>query len=115
MHELGITQEIVRIVEEERRRADPGARVIRVSLRIGRLTTFVGDSVKFYFSMITEGTRLEGAEITVTDEPLVLHCAACGARTERDEPVFECGECGSSDTSIASGREMIVESIELDS
>lgn len=114
MHELSITQEIVRIVEETRSGADPEARVRRVFLRIGKLTGFVEDSVRHYYEILAEGTPLEGAEIVVEEAPLVLLCGECGKQTTPEAPVFYCGECGGKDTAIVSGRDLTVVSIELD-
>lgn len=114
MHELSITQEIVRIVEQTRAGADPDARVKKVYLKIGKLTGFMADPIRHYYSIITEDTPLAGAEIEVEEAPLVLLCGECGKQTMPDAPVFTCGECGGSDTAIVSGRDLTVVSIELD-
>ena len=37
----------------------------------------------------------------------------CGVRTELDDPIFRCGVCGSSDTEVVSGEELLVTSIDL--
>lgn len=114
MHELSITQEVVRTVEDARRGAGLGLRVTAVRIKIGRLTAVVPDCLKFYYEILTKDTPLEGALVDIEIVPMKARCSACGAEFSLDEPVFLCPECGSGDTEILSGRELVVESIEVD-
>jgi len=114
MHELSITQEVVRTVEDARRGAGLDLRVTAVRLKIGRLTAVVPDCLKFYFEMLTKDTPLEGAAVNIEIVPMNARCGACGAQFSLDEPMFLCPECGSGETEILSGRELVVDSIEVD-
>ena len=44
--------------------------------------------------------------------PATLTCRTCGTRTTIELPVFRC-TCGSTDTEVTSGQELLVTSLEL--
>jgi hydrogenase nickel incorporation protein HypA/HybF len=71
MHELGIAQEIIGIVEKELATRPP-ARVLAVGLRLGELSGVDSESLSFCFDCIKSGTSVESAELrierTVADE-----------------------------------------------
>ncbi|RWE34243.1 MAG: hydrogenase maturation nickel metallochaperone HypA, partial [Mesorhizobium sp.] len=52
MHELGITRNIVSIVED----AAKGRRVRRVTLDVGRLAGVMPDALAFCFDVVSRGT-----------------------------------------------------------
>ena len=58
MHELGITRNIVAIVEE----AAKGAACGRVTLEVGELSGVMSEAIAFCFDVVTAGTALEGAK-----------------------------------------------------
>ncbi|HDR06347.1 MAG TPA: hydrogenase maturation nickel metallochaperone HypA, partial [Candidatus Coatesbacteria bacterium] len=49
MHELAVTQEIVRAVEEELAKLPAGSRLVKVQLLLGRLTGYVAESLEFCY------------------------------------------------------------------
>ena len=65
MHEAGLTLEVLDIACE----TAAGRRVSRVVLEIGRLSGILPDAVRFCFSMASEGTLVEGAELVVVETP----------------------------------------------
>ncbi len=113
MHELSIAQEIVRTVDEARMNAGVGLRVVVVRLKIGRLTAVVPDCLKFYYEMLTKDTPLEGAEVEFEIVPLTARCGSCGKEFQSEDVIFLCPECGSQGE-IVTGRELLVDSIEVD-
>ncbi|MCP4230388.1 MAG: hydrogenase maturation nickel metallochaperone HypA [bacterium] len=113
MHELDVTQSIVdALLEEMAQRNLDGITV--VNMRCGRLTTFVPDSIRFYYESLTEGTKLEGSALNIEDVPVEGKCNACGAKLELADPVFLCAKCGSPDLEVVSGRELEITSIEVE-
>ena len=113
MHEMAITQEIVNVVDEARLGAGENAQVVKVVIQIGKFTAVVPDCIKFYYDMMTENTPMHGAELEFNVVQTVVHCKGCGVDFEFEEVSFICPECGSGDTDIISGRELLVESIEV--
>ncbi len=114
MHELSIAASIVESVAEAAGRY-PGARVQVVRLRVGALASVVEDSLQFCWELATEGTPIAGAALAIRTLPVIVHCDACGAETELDGvQSFRCPRCGELTCDLRQGRELEIESIELE-
>ena len=113
MHEMGIAIQIVNIVNQSLPPGEP-LRVKTIQLKLGRLTAIVPQSLSFCMEVATKDTPLEGVELVFKEVPIRVECAACGEETEIQEPPFVCGACGKDQVRIVSGREMIVEAIEVE-
>ena len=49
------------------------------------------------------------------EEPkAVCHCHACNARVEIDDLVVQCPQCAADDITIEGGRDMMLQSIEIE-
>jgi len=114
MHELSIAASIVEAVTETAA-AYPGARVQEVRLRVGALAAVIEDSLQFCWGVTIEGTPLAGAKLVVHTLPVVVHCAACGVDDEiAGVQSFRCPRCGAPSADLRQGRELEIESIEID-
>jgi hydrogenase nickel incorporation protein HypA/HybF len=114
MHELSIVTSIVETVTESLT-AYPGARVLEVRLRVGALASVVPDSLEFCYGIASEGTPLEGSRLVVNVLPVVVHCERCAQDAELDGvQSFRCPRCGELCGEIRQGREVEIESIEID-
>src|ERR1039458_10230807 len=114
MHELSVAASIVDAVTESAA-AYPGARVKEVRLRVGALASVIEDSLQFCWGITTEGTPLEGAKLVVKILPVVTHCEACGKDGELQSlQSFRCPHCGEPCSDLRQGREMEIDSIEID-
>ena len=114
MHELSIVSSIVDSVTETLT-AYPGARVKEVRLRVGVLASVVEDSLQFCYGIATEGTALEGSALVVNILPVVAHCATCDRDVEVESlQSFRCPHCGDPVDNLRQGRELEIESIEID-
>lgn len=114
MHELSIVQSIVNTVGEVLS-ANPVKRVISVRMRIGALSGVVEDALQFSYGIAIEGTALAGSRLEVTRLPVVIHCAAC--QTDRELPGvqrFRCPVCDTPSGDIRQGRELEIESLEVE-
>lgn len=114
MHELSIVEALIDQVGEELDRAGQHGRVLRLELNIGRLSGVHPDAVRFAFGLLSNGTILENAEIAIDEQKPVCQCHACNARTEIDDLVFECPKCNSPDITIEGGRDMMLQTIEIE-
>jgi len=113
MHELSVTQNIVNIAVEAAAGAGSG-RITAIDLLVGELTGFVTDSIQFYFDVLSKGTAAEGAILRVRREPASATCAACGHAFQPELPLLPlCPVCGGG-VRITGGRELRVESIEVE-
>jgi hydrogenase nickel incorporation protein HypA/HybF len=112
MHELGIAQNILQIVQQsvpEEYAAD--VRAIR--LRIGQLSGVVPDSLSFCFDVLVNDTKMRQATLAIEQVPLVSECRDCKNRFQADDLAFSCPACRSCRLDIVSGRELEVVEIEL--
>jgi hydrogenase nickel incorporation protein HypA/HybF len=114
MHELSIVASVVDTVTESLA-AYPAARVLEVRLRVGALASVVVDSLEFCWGIATDGTPLAGSRLVVKTLPVVVHCAACAADVELDGvQSFRCPRCGEPCTDLRQGRELDIDSIEIE-
>jgi hydrogenase nickel incorporation protein HypA/HybF len=113
MHEASVTEAIIKIVEAKARELG-AARVLGVSLVVGEMTGYMGDSIQFYFDRYAKGSALEGAILETRYVKALAKCAACGAEQERRRFSFECATCGGPLGPTDTGTEFYVESIEIE-
>jgi hydrogenase nickel incorporation protein HypA/HybF len=113
MHELSIVASIVDTVTESVA-AYEGARVLEVRLRVGALASVVVESLEFCWGIATEGTSLEGSKLVVKTLPVVMHCPTCGDVELEGVQSFRCPRCGELCGDLRQGRELEIESIEID-
>jgi hydrogenase nickel incorporation protein HypA/HybF len=114
MHELSMVEALIDQVTQELDRAGESGRVLRLDVSIGRLSGVHPDSVRFAFGLLVPGTILDRAEILIEEPKAVCHCHACDARVEIDDLVIECPECHADAITIEGGRDMMLQSIEIE-
>jgi hydrogenase nickel incorporation protein HypA/HybF len=114
VHELSIVEALIGQVQEEVGHSGVIGRVTRVDVVVGRLSGVNSDALRFAFAMLAPGTFLEGAELRITEPGATSACQACGARAEIDDLAMRCPECGSDDVWIEGGRDLVLQSIEME-
>lgn len=114
MHELSIVEALIDQVTHELDRAGRPGRVIQLDVSIGRLSGVHPDSIRFAFDLLTPGTILDDAKIVIEEPKAMARCHTCGQRTEIDDVVFDCPKCHSDSITIEGGRDMILQSIEIE-
>ena len=118
MHELSLVTSIVETVTETLATlpdASKGARVLEVRLRVGALASVIPESLEFCWGIVIEGTPLESSRLAVNVLPVVVHCEHCGEdATLEGVQSFRCPRCGEPCSEIRQGRELEIDSIEID-
>ncbi len=115
MHELPVTQSLLEIVLRHAERAG-ASRITEIELALGVFTNYVGDSIQFYFDIISRGTPAEGAALHIRRIPATCYCWDCGqnfAWGEATLPV-ECPRCKGVGFRFTGGDEFYVESMEVE-
>lgn len=114
MHELGIMTGVVDAAKETAH--DAGAlRLLKVTLSVGEMTEAVETALRFAFEALTEGDPFtEGAELEVNMVRPKSRCLECGTEFEHDRFNVFCPECDSFATELIAGRELQIDSIEVD-
>jgi hydrogenase nickel incorporation protein HypA/HybF len=109
VHELSICTAIAKIAHQ----AAAGRPVERVRVDIGHLRQVVPDTLSHSWEMVVFGTPFEGVPLEVRTVAAIIECGQCGVRTQLDDPIFRCAACGSTDTTVVSGHELLVTSLDL--
>ncbi len=112
MHELAVTEDILRIVREHAER-NGASQVTDIYLVIGELSSFIDDSIQFYFDMLAPDTIAEGAELHFRRIKTRFRCRTCGHEFEPEERDWLCPECHALGGDVIAGKEFYVESIEV--
>lgn len=107
MHEMSITQSIVDAIVEHAE-----GTVTAVRLQVGKLSGVLPDAVRFCFDVAAVGTVAEGARLEITEPAGRARCRLCAAKFELDDPIVLCA-CGSADVEVFSGRELVIQSLEV--
>lgn len=114
MHELSIVESVVTTVTEMFAGPQPG-RITSVRLRVGELSGVVEDALQFGWGIVTEGTLLAGSQLEVQRLPVVIYCEPCGKVVELEGVQrFRCPVCGTLSGDIRQGRELEIESLEIE-
>lgn len=113
MHEMGIMSGVLDSVNAAAQNAQ-AERVTKIILNIGEMTEIIQDSLEFAFQVMSEGTLSEGAELVIKTVTPHSICLDCGHEFDHDRFHRMCPECGSYSTSMTRGRELDIESIEVD-
>jgi hydrogenase nickel incorporation protein HypA/HybF len=111
MHEMGIAQNIMDIVEQEMVRHG-ATRLTTIRLVVGEFTAIVPESLTFCLEVITKDTPNEGVKLEIDKVPLTGRCTDCGEDFVIQEYQFICPKCNSNKVETISGKELFVKEIE---
>lgn len=113
MHELSLTETIVKILTEESRKQG-FRRVKRVVLEIGALSGVEPDSIGFCFDVVAENTVAQGAELQIRRDAARGTCGECGHVTVVERLPAECAKCGGFALALEGGNEMMITELEVE-
>ena len=115
MHEMSIAQNIFRIIREKMEELYGGYYPVKkVKVLVGKISTVVPSALEFCFEAGGKGTIFEDAELKIVEIPIKVHCNDCGEDMILDEPFFFCRKCDSFDLELLSGKELNVDTFEID-
>ena len=104
---------VVESVEQAAR--DAGAlKVYQVDLSVGVMTEAFEEALQFAFEALQEGTLLQGAKLHINMVQPKSICLDCAEEFKHDRFHMRCPICGSADTHLLEGRELRIDSIEVD-
>lgn len=111
MHELGIAQNILRIVLAQAAKNNV-KQVMKVRIKAGELRGIVPHFLSFHFDFVTKDTIAEGASLHVETVPVRGKCGDCQAEFPVENYQFVCPDCGGKDIDTVTGMELMVQEIE---
>lgn len=114
MHESSIAISILEIAQEQCREQGCSS-VDAITIRIGKATGVMPESLSFAFDALKQNTPAEAARLIVQVVPVGGTCHACNREFDVDDApyVFACPHCGSSSFTVSRGREMEVAELEM--
>jgi hydrogenase nickel incorporation protein HypA/HybF len=112
MHELSVAENIIETIRLNVPESDLPL-VEEVRLKVGEFSNVVSDSLLFAFESIKEDHKLGGARLNILPVKFEIKCNECGAVTSNHYGIRECAICGSVNTNVLSGEELMVTEIEL--
>ncbi len=114
MHELSVTQAILNIALDYGKK-NLAQKVIEIHLKVGEIGDLEDEWLQRYFDFISKGTIAEGAKLSILRTSAQLQCRACQFVFPLNKAAWDtqCPSCQSKETSLISGREFRVESLEV--
>ncbi|MBN1477135.1 hydrogenase maturation nickel metallochaperone HypA [Candidatus Sumerlaeota bacterium] len=111
---MAIAQSIVEQVEEVAR-SQGLAKISTIRLRIGALRAVVPEALEFGFEVLSQDTPLAGARIVIEEIPIRITCHECGAISSPEPGLaWLCPACGSAVVEMTSGKELQLDSLEVE-
>ncbi len=112
MHEYAVTESILEIVQTEAEKAG-GGQVESITVVIGELSTFVDDSIEFYFQALSQGTIAEGATLIFEKVEARAVCCECGMEFKPTNIYYSCPGCHSPVFEVKQGQELYIDNLEI--
>ncbi len=113
MHEVSIAEEIKEIVIEKLKE-HKAKKIKKIALKIGKLTSVVPDALLFAFEIISKNTPLENAKIDIDIIEIKAKCQNCKKTFSLNDIEYLCPFCNKTNLEMISGRELIIQSIEME-
>ena len=113
MHEFSIAQTIVQAVLAELKKVQP-ARLVRARIVAGNLHQLVSANLNFAYQVLTKETPAAGSRLSIRRVPITAECRQCHWHGKIHGALFACGKCRSGNIEITGGRELYLDSIEVE-
>ena len=113
MHELSVTEEILRVATEVASQED-ALKVTDIYLEIGKLSGVIDESVTFYWNELRKGTVCEETSLHFEAIPARIQCKDCGHEYELEHDLIPCPACQRLNLKIIAGEEFTLKSIEVE-
>lgn len=112
MHELAITENIIKISSEEAKKYN-AKKVKSINIKMGTLSDLIPECIQSYFDIASEGTIVEGATLIIDKIPINMVCNNCGKKSNIYTATFKCSYCGSNKIKLIGGHEFYIDSMEV--
>ncbi len=113
MHELSVTKSILEIALRHAEESE-AVRVVDVYLVVGQLSSFVGESIQFYWDMLSKETVCAGAVLHFEHVAAEFYCVDCKRPFFLPDQLTPCPQCGGIQLKLIAGDEFQLQSIEIE-
>ncbi len=113
MHELAICQSLMDQVESIASERNAKS-VTSIVIAMGPLSGVEAQLLKNAYPVASAGTVAENAELVIEHLPVRVKCTKCGSESDVLPNRLVCKQCGDWQTTLLSGDEMMLMSVELE-
>ena len=113
MHELAIARHLLELTLEHAEESK-ATEIHQINIVIGQLSSFVDESIQFYWDMFSADTLAEGATLNFSYVPMELTCGECQHTFSPQELTFLCPQCKSNRVQVTGGDQCYLESIDIE-
>jgi hydrogenase nickel incorporation protein HypA/HybF len=113
MHEQSIIESLLALAIEKAEEAR-ASKILRIYVVIGELSGVVEESMNFYFSFLSRDTIAAEASLFLTRTPARLRCRNCNTVFSPERLDFHCPGCHEEQVDIIGGRELYIDSLEVE-
>lgn len=113
MHEQSIVESMLAVALENAERAN-ASRILKINLIVGDLSGVVDEAMNFYFSFLSKDTIAAQAVLSFKHIPARLRCRNCDIVFSAEQFDFRCPDCREPQVEIIGGRELYIESLEVE-
>jgi len=92
------------------------AKITKVTLKVGPLTSIEPESLDYYFQELARGTPMQGAKLELIQVPAQIICKNCGNTDvygEKHPIKITCDKCGGQNE-LKGGAEFYLDSMEIE-
>lgn len=114
MHELAVTQSLINSVIEECKKRDIKD-LEKIVVELGSLTSYVSDSVLFYYDLLKKPfALLHDVPLEIIEIKAMIQCNDCKKKSDIDDSfVVFCKHCHSTNVKVIKGKDFIIKSLEI--
>ena len=113
MHEQSIVEALLALALENAEKAK-ASKILSIYLIVGELSGVVDKAVEFYFSFLSRGTIAAEASLFFMNSPAQLRCRNCDTVFSPERLKLNCPNCNERQVEIISGRELYIDSMEVE-
>lgn len=113
MHEMALVSSIFNVLNDKIQEHNIN-RVVQVKLMVGEMTGVEDMTMKACFELFAEATPVEGARLVIVRLPVKAQCRVCGNEFVTRGRIFQCPDCSNTGVRIISGKELYIDSIEVE-
>ena len=113
MHEQSIVESILSMALKNAEQTN-ARKILSINLVVGDYTGVVDDAVSFYFGFLSKSTIAAGAKINYMHVQGQLRCRDCDLFFPMQKRDYQCPECKGKRMEIVGGRELYIETMEVE-
>ena len=111
MHELALTEGIISIIADEKRK-NGFERVVEIRLKLGEYSGVIPECIEEFFPIAAKGTAAEGAKLVMERIDAAFTCREC--RWHGRPSGSACPDCGAENLKMTAGREFYVDNLKVE-